>query len=54
VYATSEGEGSGRKIWRLTELHAAYRWLRGGVDIGVRPARAPFFRHDEARRMLRA
>jgi transposase len=34
VYATSEGEGSGRKIWRLTELHAAYRWLRGGVDIG--------------------
>lgn len=34
VYATSEGEGSGREIWRLTELHDAYRWLRGGVDIG--------------------
>ena len=34
VYATSEGEGSGREIARLTELHAAYRWLRGGVDIG--------------------
>lgn len=34
VYATSEGEGSGREIWRLTELHAGYRWLRGGVDIG--------------------
>jgi transposase len=34
VYATSEGEGSGREIWRLTEMHAAYRWLRGGVGIG--------------------
>ena len=34
VYATSEGEGSGREVWRLTEMHAAYRWLRGGVDIG--------------------
>lgn len=34
VYATSEGEGSGREIARLTEMHAAYRWLRGGVDIG--------------------
>jgi transposase len=34
VYATSEGEGSGREIARLTETHDAYRWLRGGVDIG--------------------
>jgi transposase len=30
VYATSEGEGSAREIWRLTELHAAYRWICGG------------------------
>jgi transposase len=29
VYATSEGEGSAREIWRLTEVHAAYRWLCG-------------------------
>lgn len=34
VYATSDGEGSAREIWRLTELHAAYRWLRGGVEVG--------------------
>ena len=34
VYATSEGEGSAREIWRLTELHAAYRWICGGVDVG--------------------
>jgi transposase len=34
VYATSEGEGSGREIWRLTELHAAYRWICGGVEVG--------------------
>ncbi len=34
VYATSEGEGSAREIWRLTELHAAYRWLCGGVEVG--------------------
>lgn len=34
VYATSDGEGSAREIWRLTELHAAYRWIRGGVAIG--------------------
>jgi transposase len=33
VYATSEGEGSGREIGRLTEMHSAYRWLRGGVGI---------------------
>ncbi|MGH8633841.1 MAG: transposase [Burkholderiales bacterium] len=34
VYATSEGEGSAREIWRLTELHAAYRWICGGVPVG--------------------
>ncbi len=34
VYATSEGEGSAREIWRLTERHAADRWIRGGVDVG--------------------
>lgn len=34
VYATSEGEGSAREIWRLTQLHAAYRWLCGGVEVG--------------------
>lgn len=34
VYATSEGEGSAREIWRLTEVHAAYRWLCGGVAVG--------------------
>ena len=34
VYATSEGEGSAREIWRLTQVHAAYRWLCGGVEVG--------------------
>lgn len=34
VFATSEGEGSAREIWRLTDLHAAYRWLCGGVKVG--------------------
>lgn len=34
VYATSEGEGSAREIWRLTQVHAAYRWICGGVDVG--------------------
>jgi transposase len=34
VYATSEGEGSGREIWRLTQLHAAYRWICGDVEVG--------------------
>jgi transposase len=33
VYATSEGEGSAREIHRLTQLHAAYRWICGGVDV---------------------
>jgi transposase len=34
VYATSEGEGSAREIWRLTRLHDAYRWICGGVEVG--------------------
>ena len=34
VYATSEGEGSAREVWRLTKLHAAYRWICGGVEVG--------------------
>ena len=33
VFATSEGEGSAREIARLTTLHAAYRWLCGGVSV---------------------
>ena len=34
VYATSEGEGSAREIWRLTQMHSAYRWICGGVELG--------------------
>lgn len=34
VFATSEGQGSAREIQRLTELHAAYRWICGGVAVG--------------------
>jgi transposase len=34
VYATSEGEGSAREIGRLVQMHAAYRWLCGGVEVG--------------------
>ena len=33
VYATSEGEGSAREIDRLTRMHAAYRWICGGVEV---------------------
>jgi len=33
VYAISDGVGSGREIARLVELHAAYRWLCGGVAV---------------------
>ena len=32
-YATSDGVGSGREVARLVELHAAYRWLCGGVAV---------------------
>jgi len=34
IHATSDGEGSAREIARLTRLHAAYRWLCGGVAVG--------------------
>ena len=34
INATSDGEGSAREIGRLTSLHAAYRWLCGGVAVG--------------------
>jgi transposase len=33
VYATSDGVGSGREIARLVDVHAAYRWLCGGVEV---------------------
>lgn len=33
VYATAEGYGSGRELERLTQEHAAFRWLRGGVPL---------------------
>ena len=39
VFATSDGEGSAREIWRLTELHAAYRWICGGVAVGYHTLR---------------
>ena len=35
VYALSQGEGSGRELARLAKLHAAYRWLCGGVSISA-------------------
>ncbi|MGH7166794.1 MAG: IS1182 family transposase [Nitrospiraceae bacterium] len=34
VYATSEGEASAREIWRLRQMHDAYRWICGGVEVG--------------------
>ena len=34
VFATSDGQGSAREIQRLTEMHAAYRWICGGVAVG--------------------
>jgi len=33
VYATSEGEGSAREVGRLVQMHAAYRWICGGVEV---------------------
>lgn len=33
VYATVKGYGSGRELERLTQEHAAFRWLRGGVPL---------------------
>jgi len=33
LYATIEGVGSARELDRLCELHAAYRWICGGVSL---------------------
>ena len=33
LYATLEGVGAARALARLCELHAAYRWLCGGVPV---------------------
>ena len=33
LYATSEGVGSARELARLCEMHDAYRWLCGGVNV---------------------
>lgn len=33
LYATLEGVGSARKLWRLTQEHDAYRWICGGVQV---------------------
>src|SRR5262245_1826751 len=33
LYATSEGVGSARELERLCSLHAAYRWICGGVSV---------------------
>ncbi len=44
IYATSDGVGSGRELARLVEVHAAYRWLCGGV--GAAYHRLNDFRSD--------
>ena len=33
LYATVEGVGSARKLERLAQSDAAYRWLAGGVPV---------------------
>jgi transposase len=33
LYATLDGVGSAREIERLTEVHDAYRWICGGVNV---------------------
>lgn len=33
LYATLDGVGSGREVARLTQEHAAYRWICGGVQV---------------------
>jgi transposase len=33
LYATTEGEGSARKLSRLCEEHIAYQWILGGVTV---------------------
>ena len=45
VYATSEGVGSGRELAQLTLLHAAYRWICGGVDVAYHCLND--FRHEQ-------
>jgi transposase len=45
VYATSEGVGSAREIERLIDVHAAYRWICGGVS--VRCHRLSDFRSEQ-------
>jgi transposase len=36
-YATIEGEGRARAIARLTQSHAAYRWICGGYRSTLTP-----------------
>ncbi|MCX5745738.1 MAG: transposase [Proteobacteria bacterium] len=45
IYATSDGVGSGRELADLVELHAAYRWICGGVEVGYH--RLNDFRSEE-------
>ncbi len=33
LYATCEGVGSARELERLCSMHAAYRWMCGGVSV---------------------
>ena len=33
LYATCEGVGSARELERLCSMHAAYRWIAGGVSV---------------------
>jgi transposase len=33
LYATLDGVGSGREVTRLSQEHAAYRWICGGVQV---------------------
>ena len=33
LYATSDGVGSARELERLCSMHAAYRWICGGVSV---------------------
>jgi len=47
VYATSDGVGSGREIAQLVELHAAYRWICGGVEVAYH--RLNDFRHEQGK-----
>ena len=46
LYATSDGGGAGREIARLALLHAAYRWLCGGVSVAASSGRLNDVRGD--------